>query len=262
MAIAGIYLILAVSPAFSQLVMGGRSEGLSEATAALPSDKWALFANPSNLPNRDMVSFFTMRHFGFTELTDYAFQISYAANDFRVGLGGHSYGYKYFRQSDFRFGICKMLMHVRFGAVVNYINYTIPEPYGSAGTIGVNVGLEAQLIKGLWMGAWMANINRPVIGKSKEQLPQVFTVGLGYQITSKALYLIECFKDIDFPVSIRSGLEFKPIKILNLRAGVETYPESFSLGIGINRERIGFDFAAVHHMVLGWSPALDLNLNW
>lgn len=255
-------MFLAVSPAFSQMVMGGRAEGLSEATAALSSDEWALFANPADMPVQNTVSFFAMRHFGFASLTDYAFQISYNTHSVQVGLGGHTFGYKYFRQNDFRVGFCKRMMHIRFGAVLNYINYVIPEPYGSAGTFGINLGLETRLMNGLWLGTWVANINQPTIGKSKEELPQALSVGLEYRISTKALYLIECYKDIDFPVSIRSGLEFNPVKILDLRAGIETYPESFSLGIGINRKGISFDFAAVHHMVLGWSPAIDMNLRW
>ncbi len=226
----------AVIPAFSQIVMGGRGASLSEATSAMTNDKWALFANPANLSKRNTASFYAIRNFGLSALTDYAFELSCRTKAGTIGVGGHTYGFKLFRQSEFRVGFSKSILDIRLGLVVNYINYSLPEPYGSAGTIGVNIGITAPLVNGLWLGARAENINQPEIGKNKEELPQALAIGIDYRISSKALYLLECYKDIDFPVSIRSGLEFSPVGVLRLRAGIKTHPQSFSLGLGIDQK--------------------------
>lgn len=242
--------------------MGARGAGMSGATAAMPGDAWALFANPADMSSKNEASFYVMRNFGLSALTDYAFELSHHTKAVTIGLAGHTYGFKLFRQSEFRVGINKSILNIRFGLAVNYINYSLPEPYGSAGTMGVNLGLAAPLAKGLWLGAWAENINQPEIGKNKEELPQALAIGFSYRITSKALYLLECYKDIDFPVSIRSGLEFSPVGVLRLRAGIKTHPESFSLGLGIEQKGFRIDFAAVHHMILGWSPGVDFAVQW
>ena len=251
-----------VLPVFSQMVMGAREEGLSEATSALQADRWALFGNPANLAEHDEAAFFAMRHFGFSELTDYAFEMNIPSTLLSVGLGIHTFGFRLFRQSDFRFGFSKKIQFLHVGLVIKYIRYSFPQPYGSAGAFGVNIGISIQMLHGLWLGTRANNINRPEIGKAREPLPQALSIGLAYHLSPKALYLIECYKDIDFPVSVRSGIEVEPVRVLSFRVGIKSYPESFSAGLGIHRKKMNLNIAMVHHLVLGWSPGVDFDFSW
>jgi hypothetical protein len=69
-------------------------------------------------------------------------------------------------------------------------------------------------------------------------------------------------KDVDFPLSVRTGLEVNPVPRLALRAGVATEPTRFAAGAGLRWRRLRADLAADRHLDLGWTPSIALAVTW
>ena len=244
--------------AFSQTIMGAREIGLGGAVTALPNNGWAVFENPAMLSDSaKSVDFYTMRYYGMTDLTDYAAAITYPASIGTFAVGAHTYGGKLFRKSRIRAGFMHNVHHVRLGVVINYTDVVFPSPYGSAGALGIDVGLAAKVMKGTWIAARSVNINGPNLGSKEEPLPRILAIGFSYQWRNRFMITSEVYKDTEFPISIRAGLEAQIVSILKLRAGITTEPLTYALGLGITKNKWQVNLAAQKHYVLGWSPGVD-----
>ena len=152
-----------------------------------------------------------------------------------------------------------------FGAIVNYNHVAIGGGYGSAGALGIDVGLAAPIITDLWIGAKATNINQPEYGSlNNEKLPRELSIGLSYQLSDIALFTSDVVKDVQFPISYRSGLEITIIEGLVGRAGFTTDPLTFSGGFGYHGEFWAVNVAVQRHenRVLGYSPAIDFKITW
>ena len=263
----GALLILLLFPVLvqAQITLGARSVGLGQATVALADQEWAIFHNPATMAETgNHVSFYSIRYFGLTELTDVAFSGVYNLKSLTIGLGGHTYGDNNFRESRFRLAAAKNIKGIRLAAVLNYTNIAFGGDFGSGGALGADIGLNAKLTDGLWLGARARNINQPKLGNIDEDLTRDMAVGLSYQPLKKALVVTEVYKDVRFPVSFRGGIEISPVDVLQIRTGVTTEPATFSAGVGFIQPKWSVNVAAQRHEVaeLGWSPGIDLSINW
>ncbi|NBC03411.1 MAG: hypothetical protein GVY20_06865, partial [Bacteroidetes bacterium] len=112
----------------------------------------------------------------------------------------------------------------------------------------------------LWIGARATNVNQPAYGNTDEDLPRELAAGLSYKPASSAQITAEIVKDINFPLSFRTGLEFEIFTSFFTRAGISTKPSTYAFGFGYGTERWAVNFALQQHNPLGMSPALDLSI--
>lgn len=243
---------------FAQAAVGARSLAMGQTATAQAYDNWAIFGNPS-LMKTDIYtfSFYGMRYAGFTELTDLAAAITLNTGFGIIGAGLHRYGFELFNESRFRLGYSSNLERFYYGLAVNYNHISQGGNYGSAGAIGLDIGLNAELGSRLILAAKTTNLNRPTYADSDEELYRDLAVGLSYHIDRQFNMIIELVKDVRFPISIRSGIEVFLIPSLCMRAGITFEPVTWSLGIGFKTEVISVNIAIQHHDVLGLSPGLD-----
>lgn len=249
----------------AQATMGARELAVGQATTALTNTRWAVFLNPSLMSEKKSVSFYGVRYYGLSELTDIAAAVNYPTKIGVLGAGVHRYGYHLFNKSRLRIGYKNSFSGFHFGVVFNYSHISQGGGYGSAGAFGVNVGLAASPVSGLWIGAKATNVNQPRYGKlNDEKLPRNLSVGLSYQLSDIALFTTDVLKDVDFPISYRGGVEVKVIGRLVGRAGITTKPQTFSGGFGYSGSFWGANVAVQRHenAALGYSPAIDFNIRW
>jgi hypothetical protein len=246
-----------------QAVLGARDVSMGGAVTALHNDQWAVFENPAMLSDSNRsISFYTMRYYGLKELTDYAVNMTFPTKIGVVGAGGHTYGSRLYRKSRFRLALMEKIQGIRLGISLNYTDINLATPYGSSGALGLNLGLGAQLIEGLWLGAKAMNINDPHYQNDPVPLPRSLSAGISYNLANNVLITSEVYKDVDFPVSFRGGLEIKVMRFLQMRAGVTTEPVTFALGVGIHNRKWNVNFVTQNHQVLGWSPGIDFSCLW
>ena len=60
--------------------------------------------------------------------------------------------------------------------------------------------------------------------------------------------------------SIRVGIEHAPISFLSFRVGFSTQPQKYALGAQIRYNTISVDLTADNHYLLGWTPAISINV--
>ncbi len=246
---------------------GARTAALGGAATALPEDAWG-FANPaswSTLSGR-AVSFFATQAFGVEEMRLGAALLAQPTRVGAFAVGGRTFGFEDFRETHFTLGAARgfsfgTAQTIHAGLTLRYMQTTLGGDYGSAGAVGVSLGTLAALTENLWLGFHATNLNAPTLADG-EELPRTLALGLSYTPTETLRVLVDGFKDIDYPVSVRAGLELLPVEALALRAGIATEPTRFSAGAGIRLGLLRADLAAEQHQDLGWTPAAALGLQW
>ena len=247
----------------AQFVMGARSVALGQTATALPGTSWAVFSNPALIPDeRPSVSFFGMRYYGFGKLADMAVSFSHPAGRGGVGFGVHRYGFDLYSESRIRAGYKNRLHNFEYGIILNYNHVSIGGGYGSAGALGVDVGISARIGQQLIFGARATNLNRPTYGDSGESLPRELAIGVSCALSDRALFTSDIVKDVRFPLSFRAGTEVQIVEHITGRVGITTHPVTFAGGFGYSPGRWSVNLAAQNHPELGISPGLDMELKW
>lgn len=242
----------------AQAAIGARSLAMGQTGAAHQYDTWAIFNNPS-LMKTDVYtfSFYGMRYAGFDELTDLATSITLDAGSGVIGAGFHRYGFDLFSESRFRLGYSNRAEGFHYGLALNYSHVSQGGDYGSAGAVGLDAGLAAELGSRLLLAARTMNLNRPTYGDTDEGLYRDLAIGLTYRTVNRFSSVIELVKDARFPISIRSGIEVFLMPSFCIRAGITLEPVTWSFGIGFITETISVNIAVQNHEVLGLSPGVD-----
>lgn len=249
-----------------QTVIGARELSMGSASTALQQSRWAMFSNPA-LMSRDerSASFFGVRYFGFSEITDMAFSLSYPTKIGVLGAGAHRYGFELYNESRIRLGYKNSILGFHYGFILNYSHVAQDITGGSAGALGVDLGIAAPILPTLWFGAKATNVNQPEYGSlNNEKLPRDLSIGLYYRLSEVALFSADLYKDVQFPLSYRGGVEVTVIGALVGRAGITTEPRTFSAGFGYEGAFWSANVAVQRHKerVLGYSPALDFQITW
>ena len=246
----------------AQLTMGADGLALGQATTALQNNSWAIFSNPATINNeKKSVSFFSLRNYGFVELTDIAASGSFPTSYGIAAFGFHRYGGDLFNETRIRFGYANSWNNLKFGAVLNYNHISQASPYGSGGALGIDVGITTMLTQGLWLGAKATNLNQPSydFAANEESLSRELSLGLSYDLDQNALFLFDIVKDVRFTVAYRGGVEVKVIENLKGRVGVTTEPNTYSFGVGYEATLWEANLVFQRHETLGFSPGIGLN---
>jgi len=247
----------------SQNTMGAKSISMGQTGVAIPSSNWSAFSNVAMIPtDQSRVSFYGFRYVGIAEITDMAASLSYPGDWGTIGVAVHRYGFNLFNENRFLLAYKNSLGNFHYGGSVSYIHVFQGANYGSAGAVGFDVGLAAEVADNLWFGARATNLNQPAYGETDEELPRELAAGLSYHLTSEALITAEIVKDVMFPISFRSGLQFEIFTSLFARAGITTEPETYSFGFGYLADSWEVNFGLQQHNPLGLSPALDIGIRF
>lgn len=253
---------------YSQATLGARELSMGQATTALPESDWSLFSNPAMITSTEHgVSFFGVRYYGLEELTDLAVAAVIPTSIGSLAFGAHRFGDDLYNESRLRFGYKKEYQGFHFGLVANYNHLVIGGGYGSAGAIGLDVGIAAMIANRLWLAAKATNINQPSYGEYNglsEELARDLSIGFSYQIADLLIFSTEAVKDVRFPISYRAGFDAKILGSFRGRAGVTTEPVTFAGGFGLLSKFWAVNIGVQQHEdpILGMSPAMDLRLSW
>jgi len=260
--VLGITTSVYSNKVLAQTVLGARALGMGEAQVALPHNDWSVFGNPAMISSdQKSGSFYGIRNFGFSELKDIA-AVAVIPNKFgTAGVGVHRFGDDLFSETRARVAYKNKFNGFHYGGVINYTINSI-EGYGSDGAFGVDVGIAAEPIEGLWVGGMATNVNQPEIGDEEEELIQILGFGFTYAIFDRALFISDIIKDLEFSASYRGGLEIYIIEGLTGRVGVTTKPVAFTFGMGYKADRWGLNIGVRRHQVLDLSPGIDLKIAW
>lgn len=243
----------------AQTSLGATSVAMGQTGVAIPNGNWSIFSNVALMPTDEKhISFYGFRYVGIAEITDMAVNMITPTNVGTIGIGVHRYGFNLFNENRFLLAYKNNLERFHYGASVSYTHIFQGGDYGAAGAIGFDIGLAAEIVDDLWFGARTTNLNQPSYGDTDEELSRELAAGISYMLTSEALITAEIVKDVLFPLSFRSGVQFEIIQSLFIRAGITTKPETYSFGFGYQSRNWNVNVGLQQHNPLGLSPALDL----
>jgi hypothetical protein len=122
---------------------------------------------------------------------------------------------------------------------------------GSAGTFGVDLGLQASIYRRTYVGVYVYNINGPTIGSEvAHDLSKRIVIGAAYQPYTGLTTSLAIEKTIGFDTQVQGGFEFFLVDWLAIRAGASTNPSRFSAGFGLLYSGFQLDYSFQTHDVL------------
>jgi hypothetical protein len=86
----------------------------------------------------------------------------------------------------------------------------------------------------------------------------VLKTGLSYRFSEHLLTTFDLVKDMDHPLAVRAGIEFRPAESVYLRGGMGNQPIQFSVGAGFEWKSLIIDLASQYHQGLGFVPQISL----
>jgi long-subunit fatty acid transport protein len=263
------YLIIAIHFCFMHFgfgqnglpsTFGAKSIAMGN-TGVTMNDIGALLNNQAGLAQ--LSSFSAMvaaeRRFAISDLQSATAGVALPTGGGTFGLSLQYFGFDLYNEQ--RIGLTyarKLFDHFSIGAQFVVHNTRIEE-YGSRWTPAVELGLLYEITEGLSVGAHIFNPARIELLEG-EFLPTVLRLGFSYASSDKATFAAEVSKDIDYPVQVRAGFEYRLADPVALRAGIQTAPEKWSFGMGycLEKHNLVFDLSAAHHQFLGFTPAVSL----
>ncbi len=238
---------------FDDLGVGARPQGLAGAFVATAGDADAILFNPAGLSSLQRgYTLFYSQPYGLSGLSSGWIAAVQRIGHGSLGLGFKGLGNDLYRENSFILSYGQRIKYLSLGANMRLLNLSI-EGYGSAYTLGLDLGLHSTLAPKLQWGAFLRNINSPHIGHAKEEIPQTFTAGLCLQPSPNFALEFDLYQDIRYEPQLRMGLEYSPYRSVQTRVGWRSPPGRFSLGGGVTWQGMRFDYALLNHWQLGLS---------
>jgi len=241
---------------------GARAAALGGAATAL-AQELSGYANPATwatVTGRG-VAFFASQAFGLPALRLGAVAYVEPTRLGAFAAGARTFGFEAYRETHLHVGSARgfrlgTTRRFHLGVGVQYRHLAIPA-YGQEGTFTANLGGLVAVHPGLLVGFHAAN----VLGGGEDRVRSL-ALGLAYTPADPVLVVVDVYKDVRFPLSVRAGIEAHPVSALFLRAGATTAPARLTTGIGLRLGHLTADVAGERHEALGWSPAVSLGIRW
>ena len=240
---------------------GARSSGLANASVSL-SDLWSVQNNQAGLGFHKTMDagVFYQNQFMLRELSTKAFAMTLPTKRGTFGVCVSNFGYSLFSQNKYGLAFGKAFgENISAGVMMDYVQTAIPE-YGKKGVLVAEAGIQAKPAKNIILGVHVFNLTRTRLASyNDERIPTIMKLGANYKFSDKVFMALETEKDIDKKAMFKTGLEYKPVKELCLRAGISTNPSLSCFGFGINLKNFQLDLSSTYHSTFGFSPQMGLN---
>jgi hypothetical protein len=198
------------------------------------------------------------RRFMLNELSLYQLAIAVPTNSGNFGIHAGYFGFSDYNESEMGLAYARKLgSKVDIGVQFNY-NDIQASGYGNSSAINFEIGTVFHLTDKLNAGVHAYNPVGGKFGKSEEKLASIYTVGLGYEASSKFLMSAEIEKEENQPVSINAGMQYKFLPQFMIRAGIVTNTSVLYGGASLFLKTFRLDVVASYHPQLGVTPGLLL----
>ncbi len=241
---------LAASAQSVSTLIGARAAGMGYASSVIV-DETALFNNVGALAeNKTASSFFTYEARPTLQGADRtSMGLSFPT---RIGVGAiglFRFGDEVYSEQIASAGFSNKFGIASLGTKINYIQYKA-EGFGTKSAISINFGGLAQITPQISVGAYIVNLNQSRISYD-ERLPTKLVAGIGYKPADSLFIATELEKDLDYPVTWRTGAEYVIHKKVFARTGFSLNPSTAHFGLGAKATRLRIDYAFTVSRSLG-----------
>jgi hypothetical protein len=245
------------------ICQNAKMEGVSNASTAVKNKLLLSPANPAALSfitNRFVSINAAPQLFGLKELSKYSIGYAEPMEIGNFSLNINSFGYDLYKNYSPELIYAKQLYKSFSAGIKIHYEYINIKNYGSDGALGIDLGGLIELSEKLSLGFAAINLNSPKMGMNNENLEQILRMGIAWEPVNEFVLDIDMVKDLDFPLSALFGFSYLIIKNLEIRAGINTYPSSYSAGISFYYSRFNIDYALSVHNELGSTHFIGLNI--
>ena len=182
-----------------------------------------------------------------------------------LGLQAASFGTEAFRSSQFGLAVARRLFPARPRALrialrADAVSIATGGEYGSGLGWGLSPSVFAEVTYALSVVLEARNVVSGDVGL--EPLPTDLRAGAAYLVSDRIRLAADLIHDPAFGPSGHVGAEVQIVDVLVARAGVGTDPQQIGLGAGLRIGNLHADLAATRHLLLGWSPSLEVGWSW
>ncbi len=256
-----LLLLLVTLQCFPQVNPGARQIALAHSDVADGNDVFSLFNNPAgiaNIQNREIGLFYSPAPFGVKELSNAFVSFVEPTSIGSFGAGFMIYGFELYKETRFAVGYSKKINNsFNIGITTVYKNISIKN-YGNNGYLIINAGASLALTENANIGFTVENLTRTSLSNDANQVPIVFLSGISYKFIDNLNSYLALRKEINYPLSVHFGTEYKIIDFLVLRIGTTNETNSYSGGLGIIYDFLQTDYAITSHPDLGLTHQFGL----
>jgi hypothetical protein len=249
MLIAVPYILGAQS---SSTLMGARACGMGYSSAC-SADEWSLFNNVAGLAEVKLptVTFRYDAHPSFKNFNRTAAVFAFPFTFGVSGIGVYRFGDALYNEQIVSGSFASTFGIASLGASIHYIQYNT-EGFGRKDAVSISAGGLATITPIISVGAYITNINQPVLSKDNdERLPTVLTLGVSFKTTDNLNIATEIRKDLDYDAQWKLGLEYKISSKFIFRTGVNINPNAGFAGFGFRSKKLIIDYAYAHTLTIG-----------
>jgi hypothetical protein len=256
-----VLLMLSTLPNRAQEVFfpGSRYQALADASVGL-TGCWSVFGNQAGLAGIDRPEFggSFQNRFLVAELSTSAglFVFPVLSSVFAVSV--YQFGKSPFRQDKIAIAYARRISpKLNFGIQFNYYRLFLSEDNRSAGSSGLELGIQYLLNDQLTLGFHILNPYETGIKtySGNFRYPSQINFGTLYRISDSFCLTSELVNDFTRSFRIKTGLEYKILEKLFLRTGISGKPYHLSAGIGFQVRKLTLDLATTYNQYLGNSPS-------
>ncbi|MFC2091975.1 helix-hairpin-helix domain-containing protein [Elusimicrobiota bacterium] len=257
-------LVSAGYPSFEFKESGARAASMGGAYTAVSDDVEAVWWNPAGLRfcREIQVSTEYTRLYGLNDLpyTSFAAVIpTMIAGTW--GLGYSSFGPSKYKERDLRFCFASGLgSGIYSGAAVKIQSLKIGDGGGSASTMGLDIGVSANITKQVRMALTSVNINNPKFADTSEGPQKRFMLGLMVKPYEGMSASFDLHKPLEKDLFAKAGIELVLNRMISIRAGTQTNPVKFTCGFGIGWSIFTLKYAFSNHSVLDPGHIFSLDM--
>jgi hypothetical protein len=241
------------------LPAGGRTWGIGN-TAVTLTDSWSLFNNPAGISGQKQLTIICTydNRFGMPGMQSFATGMVLPLKYGSVGIHVSRFGDELYSEHFAGVAYSHQISKVQLGMKANYVQIGAGD-LGARRTFTFQFGGIAAITPQISFGAHIYNFNQARLAEYQdERIPTVMKAGLSYKPFTKLMLNLETEKDIDYPATVKAGIEYQIVSHLFLRTGITSKPFVNHFGIGLSRKHFQFDYALRTHPVLGFSHHLSL----
>jgi hypothetical protein len=253
--------------AFEEKPGSARSLSLGGATTSLSSEASHLFSNPASLGifSKKEIQLSWSELYGLEELSSGDFYLSFPLNKrLTLGTGYNIFGKnEYYQENLLTLGVgIKVCESISLGTNLKYFQLSFPPPYGDFRALGIDLGSLFRIKDKAQLGLSLKNINQPELIESSEKIPFSYSFGISLYPYKQVLLSADLYKTRAEEEELRFGQEIKLFSNLVLRFGMKSAPACYSLGTGVELEKLRLDYGYLSHPVLGGSHKVTLSFDF
>ena len=132
--------------------------------------------------------------------------------------------------------------------------------YGSSFVPSLDVGVAVPVSSGVHLALLVANVSRSKRGRSPVE--QLFAAGVAVRADSTITISADARSVVGSPLSLRSGISWRPVENAVGRVGLGSEPERIGVGLGIELGNMSIDVGTDFRFETGTSFALGGGVSW